>query len=91
MERGFCLFVLKTLLAHDSLHPLSARGDRMKDPRGVRKRRQGFQERRADIKQSSRRERTKVQRTEFPSWPNANESDQEPGGCGFDPWPRSVG
>ena len=28
---------------------------------------------------------------EFPSWHSGNESDQEPRGCGFDPWPRSVG
>ena len=28
---------------------------------------------------------------QLPSWLNANEPDWEPGGCGFDPWPRSVG
>ena len=29
--------------------------------------------------------------SEFPSWCSGNESDQEPWGCGFDSWPRSVG
>ena len=28
---------------------------------------------------------------EFPLWHSGNESDQELRGCGFDPWPRSVG
>ena len=28
---------------------------------------------------------------EFPSWRSGNESNQEPWGCGLDPWPRSVG
>ena len=27
---------------------------------------------------------------EFPSWCSGNESDPEPQGGGFDPWPRSV-
>ena len=28
---------------------------------------------------------------EFPLWRRGNESDQYPWGCGFDPWPHSVG
>ena len=28
---------------------------------------------------------------EFPSWRSRNESAWEPRGCGFDPWPCSVG
>ena len=28
---------------------------------------------------------------EFPLWCSRNESDWEPWGCGFDPWPHSVG
>ena len=28
---------------------------------------------------------------EFPLWRSGNESNQEPWGYGFDPWPRSVG
>ena len=33
----------------------------------------------------------KNQAQEFPSWSSRNESDQEPWGCGFDPWSHSVG
>ena len=28
---------------------------------------------------------------ESPSWHSGNESKQEPGSCGFNPWPRSMG
>ena len=28
---------------------------------------------------------------EFPSWRSRNKTDQEPWGCGFDPWPCAVG
>ena len=28
---------------------------------------------------------------EFPSWYSGNESNQEPQGCRFDPWPHSAG
>ena len=28
---------------------------------------------------------------EFLLWHSGNKSNQEPGGCGFDPWPSSVG
>ena len=28
---------------------------------------------------------------EIPSWCSGNESDEEPWGCRFNPWPRSVG
>ena len=28
---------------------------------------------------------------EFPSWHSRKESNQEPRGCEFDPWPLSVG
>ena len=32
-----------------------------------------------------------TQHWEFPSWLSGNESNQEPWGCGFDPWPGLVG
>ena len=28
---------------------------------------------------------------EFPWWLSSNEPDKYPGGCGFNPWPRSEG
>ena len=27
----------------------------------------------------------------LPLWLSGNQPDQDPGGCGFDPWPRLVG
>ena len=33
----------------------------------------------------------KKDKGEFPSWQSGNESDQEPWGCGFNPWLHSVG
>ena len=33
---------------------------------------------------------TKKRILEFLLWPRGTESDWEPRGCGFDPWPRSV-
>ena len=52
-------------------------------------------------KQTDNRLKTKMEKAdfktfkkyfkEFPSWLSANEPDQDPGGCGFDPWPRSLG
>ena len=36
-------------------------------------------------------QRQEKQPREFPLWLNGYEPDWYPGGCGFSPWPRSVG